>query len=274
MGAPCTPGLIDSPSVLETTLARRGRRWQAWLATMLLALAAGCSSAPIAGKPCECPTGYVCCGLSQTCMANEAQCRRCTPVRFASPIMITRDGAPHSNPDGGPDAVQFGTPPAWVSYTYPGSADDQATLTLTPDGNGFHVTATVMKAYAGVGLSYLGGNDGTECIDGTDLTGVKFDFDGDPGGHVLKLSVAADDDVSTMFDPRGICTGGTMCFGPSYNVHPVSGQNTVPFQLLDMGVPVSSLGSLSLLHLIKVQWELDPATNPSADFTISNVQLY
>jgi hypothetical protein len=268
MGAPCAPGLIDWLLVLETTLARPGRRWQAWLATILFALAAGCSSAPLAGKPCPCATGYKCCTASNMCVADDQQCPRCTPIKLMS-MSITHDGGPHPQPDGGPDAVQFGTPPEqWVSYTFQGSSDDQATLTMTPDGIGFHVTATAVTAYAGVGLSFLG----DDCIDGTDLTGVQFEFDGDLGGRRLKVSVVADDDVSTLFDMRGICTGGsTMCFGPTSLVDPTSGPHMVPFQGLAMGMPVDTL---SRQHIIKVQWQLDPAVIPTVDFTISNVQFY
>jgi len=184
--------------------------------------------------------------------------------------VITQDGGPHQQPDGGADAVQFGTAEEqWVSYAYPDSSSDQATLTMTPDGNGFHVTAAVTGAYAGVGLSFQSDN---ECIDGTGWTGIQFEFVGDTAGHVVRFIVMADDDVSHQNDNRGTCRGGSMsCYGPRTNVNPNIALNMVPFDSLSSGTN----DVLDRQHIIKVQWEVEAANTPSAaDFMISNVRFY
>jgi len=250
----------------------------AWLGALLFAWAAGCSSAPLAGKSCPCATGYTCCQPSNTCVADNQQCPRCTPIKLTS-MSITRDGAPHPQPDGGPDAVQFGADPEqWVSYTYQGTGQNVPTVAMTPDGNGFRVMASVdvsgggaTYAYAGAGVSFL---SKSECIDGTDLTGVEFEFACDVGqSKQLIVGVVADEDVSiTSGDLRGRCTGGmNTCFGQTVFVDATAGMHQVPFQSLTGGMPV---GNLSLDHIVDVQWQLPAVQIPSADFTISNVQFY
>jgi hypothetical protein len=159
-------------------------------------------------------------------------------------------------------------PEQWVSYTYESDGQPVPTLTMTPDGSGFHATASVVTGFAGVGLSFLS----DDCIDGTDLTGIRFDFDGDLAGRRLNVGVLAEDNVSTMYDGRGTCTGGrTMCFGPMSSISPTIGTNSVPFQSLTTGMPVPTL---STQRIINVQWELGAAQIADADFTISNVQFY
>jgi hypothetical protein len=271
MGAPRGQGLIDLASVQETTL---GRRWQAWLATVVLALAAGCTAAPLAGKPCGCATGYYCCDASNVCVTNLAtQCAappRCQPTKLMNPV-ITQDGGPDQSPDAGTDAVQFGvSTEQWGSYTYPVSSSDQAMLTMTPDGDGFRVTAIVTSAYAGVGLSFVS-VDG--CVDGTDYAGVQFEFNGTTAGHVVRFIVMANDDVFQQDDMRGTCTNGSnLCYGPWANVDPTMTPNKVAFDSLHSGFPDEVLDPQ---HIIKLQWEVqDNGTTSEADFTISNVQFY
>jgi len=282
MDAACVPALIDSPHVREGALAKSPRLWIGWLATTLFALAVGCTAAPLAGKPCPCATGYSCCGASMTCVTDAAQCSRprCTQVPLARPL-ITHDGALDPQPDGGPPAVLFGmsSDQQWVSYTYHGDGQAVPTLTMTPDGNGFHVTASLdvmadsgsLNNYAGVGLSFQSLSGG--CIDATGWTGVQFDFDGDLGEPSLMVGVVSDDDLGVMFDPRGICTGSrTMCFGPTGYTDTTIGTHPFEFQsLTNAGMPSAKLDQG---HIVNVQWQLPPVQIPVADFTISNVQFY
>jgi hypothetical protein len=264
-------------------LVRPGRPRQAWLATALLALAAGCSSsAPLAGKPCPCATehGYTCCDASNMCVTEIAQCAApppppCTSVKLMN-LVIMHDGGPHSG-DGGPDAIQFGSEPElWVSYPFEGEGQQVPTIELTPDGNGFRVMASIdltasdqLNLYAGAGVSFLSPN----CIDGSDLTGVQFEFAGDLGASQLFVGVVADEDVSTTTpDPRATCTGGkNKCFGPNHLVDATPGLHQVPFEILSGGMPVPKL---SIGHIVDVQWQLPAVQIPHADFTISNVQFY
>jgi hypothetical protein len=145
---------------------------------------------------------------------------------------------------------------------------------MLPEGNGVHVTASVVaiggvpSLYAGAGLSFLG----NDCIDASDLTGVRFQLDGDLAQHSLAVGVVSIDDVSTMYDPRGICTGGmTQCYGPTAPVTPSVDPISVTFGSLFSGLP--ALG-VDPRHIINVQWQLGSPTNTVADFTISNVQFY
>ena len=267
----------------EITLAQAGWRGQACLATALLALTAGCpSSAPLADKSCPCATdqGYHCCDASSMCVTNlVTQCMTpppppCTSVKLTNKV-ITHDGGPHFG-DGGVDSVQFGTEPeAWVSYTFASDRQKTPVVEMTPDGNGIRIMASIdvtasNPLYAGAGVSFLG----NDCVDGTDLTGVQFDFAGDLGASQLLVGVVADEDVSktTSDDPRGTCPGGTnMCFGPMAQVDAALGRYRVDFAMLTGGMPAPQL---SAGHIVDVQWQLPPVPIANADFTISNVQFY
>ncbi len=210
------------------------------------------------------------------CLTDAAQCVRplCASVKLTS-LAITQNGGPHPQADGGPDAVQFGTAPEqWVSYTYQGPGQQAPTVTMLPDGNGFHVTASVVaiggvpSLYAGAGLSFLG----NDCVDGSDLTGVEFQLDGDLAQHSLAVGVVSIDDVSTMYDPRGTCTGGmSKCYGPTAPVAPSVDPIQATFGSLVTGMPTDGLEPR---HIVNVQWQLGSPTNTVADFTISNVQFY
>jgi hypothetical protein len=281
MGAPCAPGLIDCPSVLEKTLARSRRRWQAWQAAMLLALAAGCSSAPLAGKSCPCAAGYTCCDASMTCLADIAQCVTPPPPpcssKRPSSLFVTGNGLPppsHDLSDAGLPELKFGAAPEqWVSYSFQGT-EPMPTVEATPDGNGIHVVATfeghVTSAlgYEGAGLSF----GGVDCIDGTALTGVQFDFDGDLGGRQLEVGITSSDDIDVKY-LHGTCTAGDMkCYGPTIPMDPTPGTNSVLFTALTTGgAPAATLDTS---RIVNVQWELHDAKNPIADFTITNVTFF
>jgi hypothetical protein len=268
MGVPCAPRLIDSPSVRETTLAQR---WQAWVATVLLALAAGCSSAPLAGKSCPCSAGYMCCSPSMTCVVDASEC--ICPSKPLANLLLTSGGTPIDGPDGGPPAVQFGVvPEQWVSYSFSGIGEPKPTLDGIPDGNGFHVTTNfaasvpdATQAFEGAGLSFQGDN---YCVDGRNLIGVQFDLDKDLGGNQLVVGVVSNDDVATVFDTRGTCTEGIKCYGTTASIPPVVGTNTVSFDQLSGG---TSQMPLNRGQIVKVQWQV--SAGAQVDFTISNVQF-
>jgi hypothetical protein len=272
MGASCAPSLIDSPGVRDTTLARPGGGWQAWLAAALLALAAGCSSAPLAGKSCPCATEQGVTNIVTQCMTPPPP--PCTSVTLTNTV-ITHDGGPHLGDGGAADSVQFGTEPeGWVSYTFQSDGQKIPVVEMTPDGNGIRIMASIdvtasNPLYAGAGVSFLG----NDCIDGTNLTGVRFEFAGGLGASQLLVGVIADEDVSKASgDARGTCTGDkNMCFGPMAHVDATPGMHWVDFEMLTGGNPVLKL---NVGHIIDVQWQLPPVPIANADFTISNVQFY
>jgi hypothetical protein len=251
----------------------------------LLALAVGCTAVPLAGKPCPCATdaGYFCCGTTMTCVADRAECPPPPPVVCASsPLdnpLLTYDGATvTAEADAGTDtAVMFGNAPErWVSYIYKGTAETQnPSLEVTPNGSGFHVHASFdafagdgTQAFQGAGLSFVPDPTRAPCIDGSDQTGVQFDFDGDVSQ--LLMGVVSIDDLSTMFS-RGTCTLGMMCFGPMASFMPMVGTNHVPFTDLRGGRPQPTI---DVRHIVNVQWQVPVAGKLTADFTISNVRFY
>ncbi len=269
MGARCAAGLIDSTRVLDETLARSPRLWKARLGTALLVLAAGCNApAPLAGKSCPCATGYFCCESSMTCESDVQKCA--CPTKPLGTQVITTGG---TSVDGGAGAaVIYGAgSDQWISYTYAGTGEPLPTLEATPDGTGFHVTATFNRfnggtqTFEGAGLSYLSDS----CLDGAPLSGLQFDFDGDLGGSQLTVGVVSNNNVSTDY-ARGTCTAGMMCYGPTAAFNPKIGTNPVPFGDL-IGGPTQTFDRG---HIVNVQWQVSAAAQLGADFTISNVQFY
>ena len=254
---------------------------------VLLALANGCTPAPIAGKPCPCAPAdvYVCCETLQTCMADLKQCppappTPCTSAKISSPI-VTGNGLPPptiDTTDAG--AIDTGSPPLkfgdepepWISYPFRGT-EPWPTVSVSDDGNGIHVVATfegvvdTAEAFAGAGLAFAGDH----CVDGTTLSGVQFDFDGDLGGRKLEVGVTSSEDLDSMYT-HGICTAGPMkCYGPSKPIDPMTGTNHVLFTELSAGLPS---GTLDTSRIVNVQWQVHDAQNPRAEFTITNVMFF
>ncbi len=285
MGVASVLGLIDCASVEVDTFGSAPGLWRTWAGVVLLALANGCTAAPIAGKPCPCVDGsqYTCCETTMKCLADAAACPPPPPaICESSPLnntTITYGGVTvPASPDAGTDtAVMFGAgAEQWVSYVYKGTAETRnPSLEVTSDGNGFHVQATfeafagdATQAFQGAGLSFVPDMTRTPCIDGSDQTGVQFDFDGNVSQ--LLMGVVSIDDLSTMFS-RGTCTLGMMCFGPMASFIPTIGTNRVPFNKLMGGLPQTTL---DVRHIVNVQWQVPAAGKPSVDFTISNVKFY
>ena len=190
--------------------------------------------------------------------------------------VITHDGGPHPG-DGGPERFSLGPgTEQWVSYTFEGDGQQVPTVEMTPDGNGFRVMASIdlsasdqLNEYAGAGVSFLN----SDCIDGTELTGVQFEFAGDAGASQISVGVLADEDISTTtMDPRATCTSGkNHVFGPNHYVDATLGVHRLSIEMLGGGMPVPKL---SVGHIVGVQWQLSGVQIPHADFTISNVQFY
>jgi hypothetical protein len=203
-----------------------------------------------------------------TCLNDVAQC---PPSPCASKpltnLLIT--GSADSTLSNG--QITFGdASEPWVSYTYAGQGEPLPTLDALADGTGFHVTETFAPVnggtltFAGVGLSFNG--DG--CIDGSNLTGLQFDFSGELGGSQLMVGVVSNNNVSAAY-PRGTCTAGIMCYGPTVAFNPVIGSNPVRLAYLG-GQPTLTFDPF---HIVNVQWQVSAGADLSAHFTISNVRF-
>lgn len=244
---------------------------------MLLAVSVGCTAAPLAGKPCPCDTtsGYTCCETTMTCSTDPAECppAPCASKPLANPVITSGGMTVPADPDAGTDtAVLFGTPPEqWVSYVYAGTVENNPTLTGTLDGNGFQVHATFAsfvddgtQAFEGIGVTFLGDT----CIDGSQLMGMRFDYDGDL--IPLLVGVISVGDVSAKYS-HGICPLGTKCYGPGASFIPKLGTNPVLLSKLSGGMPQLKL---DVGHIVNVQWQIPAPAKLSVDFTIRNVQFY
>jgi hypothetical protein len=280
MGAASVPGLIESSPVGVETFGGARRQWKVWLGSLLLALAIGCTAAPLAGKPCPCAiaSGYTCCETLQTCVTDIKQCppAPCLSAKNSSPI-VTGNGLPPpilEPTDAGKTQLKFGAQPEqWVSYIFAGTPEPDPMVSASTDGNGIEVDVSfndlvnTANAFAGAGLTFVGDH----CVDGTALDGVKFDFDGDLGGRQLEVGVGSSEDVDAKY-PHGTCTAGDMkCYGPTVPINPMTGRNTVWFTDLNNGTPA---GTLDTSRIVNVQWQVHAAQSPTAHFTITNVTFF
>ncbi|HUL98998.1 MAG TPA: hypothetical protein VLU24_06195 [Mycobacterium sp.] len=174
-------------------------------------------------------------------------------------------------------ALTFGAGSAqWGSYVYAAPGQPSPVATATADGNGIEIVDSFSPAdgggnYAGVGLYFMG----TNCLDASTYTGIKFDFAGDLGGCALALGSASSADLDRVLNVgRGTCSAGaTGCYGPSAAVTPGTTTVMVPFNTLAGGMPV---GALDPANVVTVQWQLAPPASGTcaAHFTVSNVAFY
>ena len=279
---------------------RGGYSSGAGLWPLLFAIAAppGCTPAPLEGKACDqaadpaagglCAAGYVCCRSIDRCLKPGESCP-CSAIRMDDPI-ITTSGHPlvgEADPTEIARQLRFDAPSGqWVSYAF--LSDERTPVTdnvisdVTPDGSGFHVHASFVSAtstpllFEGFGLTYRVPDI---CIDGGGYTGVQFDFSGDLGGRTLITSVTSADDVSITKDARrGTCTYDfRLCYGPT---HPSPETATPITDAIPIAVTFDSLVGgmphmgLDASRIVNVQWQLNAATNPVADFTIRNLKFY
>ena len=249
------------------------------LCGVTLAPLAGCAPAPLAGKPCDCATGFTCCASTMRCIAAGERCP-CSSVTLDSPVITTR-GSPlpaDLPPDAAaPAQLVFDAPAGqWVSYTFAGTGEPLPSAYVTAEGDGFRIDAGFAEAvaspnaYEGFGLNFRT----ISCVDGSRYTGLQFEFEGDLGGRVLIVGATSADSVTVTDDvARGACVGArSSCYGPSVsvpgtNLSPVQ----VPFAQLSGGMPNDTLDTSKI---VDVQWQLGAAMNPRATFTIRNVAFY
>lgn len=205
----------------------------------------------------------------------------CTPTTLTSQA-LTGDGKMSGN------TVSFGSGSnQWGSFTYAAPGQSMPMTTVTSDGSGMEVSASLTPPlsggndYVGFGLYY----SSTSCVDGAAYTGVRFDIAGDLGTCSLALAIDFSADVSTKDDSaRGGCQG-TACYGPSADVTASVRAATaaaptirVPFSMLTGGMPVAALDVHSI---VSVRWQLvsplgtaDGGGGCSANLTVTNAAFY
>lgn len=225
----------------------------------------------------------MCDDASQICFPKATK-SACSSIHLASPAVTTLGRLAADDPlvsGTTPGELIFGAPfQRWFSYSY-AAADQTAPVALvTADGDGFEVTADFTASVAGsntfegFGLAF----EGPSCIDGSAYTGVQFDFSGDLGGRLLTVIVTAAENVTMQNDPtRGTCTGGAAnCYGPSLSTNSIldtTNPKQIPFSMLTGGKPDNE-AVLDPTSIVSVQWQLEVAANPHAQFTIKNVTFY
>jgi hypothetical protein len=196
----------------------------------------------------------------------------CPSEQQQAPITVSGTGSAGS--------LAYGPPSdRWGSYVYAATGQPMVMPTVTADGDGFTLSATLVSPspadqnYVGFGLYY----NSSRCIDASEYTGVQFDVSGDLGTCALAVSAQFSADLSTTDDAvRGSCdsTAGA-CYPPSAAV---SSTGTVHVAFADMtgGAPASVVDKTSISSL---NWQLTVPPNSTAagctaNFSIENVSFY
>ncbi len=195
----------------------------------------------------------------------------CAEVQLMTPDVTTHGSASGSTLTFGPAGS------TWVSFSYAGDSQTAPSTTLTPDGNGFELSASLKPPlsgnnYAGFGMYFNSGS----CLDASQKTGIQFTLAGDLGSCSLHYLLLFARDLSHSDDPgRGYCQDtDAVCHGPSVLVAPSANAIQIPFSSLDNGAPVAALDPR---NLVTMQWELsasDTAAGCNANVTVQNVSFY
>lgn len=185
------------------------------------------------------------------------------------------------------DSLFFGSPPyQWQSYTYGSNGQTAPTIAVTPDGNGLAIAGTfvspISQNWMGSGLYF----NGTNCIDGSTYTGVRFDFSGDLGGCTLAVGANFSGDSTSADAPgRGSCpfSQDSNCYPPMAVATPPAALDASPAGTTTFKIPFTSMASGSPTPrvdpstILTVQWQLNALSGGpgcSANFTVENVAFY
>jgi hypothetical protein len=195
----------------------------------------------------------------------------CPQVMLTSSAVTTTGRATGDNLTFGPDDS------AWASFSYVGPGEATPTIAVTPDGNGFEMSATLAPPlasnnYSGFGLYFNSGS----CLDASDRTGIQLDLSGDLGTCSLRYILLFSKDLSHIDDPvRGDCPNDdSVCLGPFVPLTLGASTIRIPFTSLTGGAPIATVDPTSLVIM---QWQIsasDAAAGCTADFTVKNVSFY
>jgi hypothetical protein len=196
----------------------------------------------------------------------------CPSEQQQAPITVSGTGSAGS--------LSYGPPSdRWGSYLYAATGQPMVMPSVTADGNGFTLSASLVSPspadqnYVGFGLYYNSGR----CIDASEYTGIQFDLSGDLGTCALAVSAQFSADLSTTDDAvRGSCnsTAGA-CYPPSAAVSTI-GTVKVAFADMTGGAPASIVDKTSISSLAWQLTVLPDSTAPgcTANFRIENVSFY
>jgi hypothetical protein len=177
-------------------------------------------------------------------------------------------------------AVDGGTSiPIGGTFAYPQTGGP----TITIENGGMHVVATstsmAMAQYWGVGIYFNGNDTGTNCVDATQYTGIKFDISGTIGGTMCSGQYAANDSAhsdSTSGNPPDPKAGGPAgSYAPQAPLTVTTAVATVmmPFTTPVGGSPATAIDKSKLTG---VQWQFTTAASGTCmvDIIIDNVAFY
>jgi hypothetical protein len=198
----------------------------------------------------------------------------CPSVTLPMPLVTTGGRVSGS-------ALAFGSAgDTWGTYTYGGTGEPAPTSTLTSDGNGIQVAASLTSPdasndFAGMGIYY----NAPSCADVSSYTGVTFDLSGNLGACSLVLGAQSSADLSVTDDPnRGTCpASASACYGGTARIAPGDGPVRVPFSALTGGMPTDGVDPTTLVTLY---WQVSAplgsadAGGCTATFTVGNLAFY
>jgi hypothetical protein len=169
------------------------------------------------------------------------------------------------------------------TYTYasPSGLDGPG---ATIENGALHITAMTMgqadTQYWGVGIYFNGNPSGTDCIDATVFTGVRFDVSGTIAGTGCTAQYSTNDSAHTSnaVDLKG--SGDSTSYAPQATLMVSSTVTTVMFPFNGTGAPTGGSPPIAVdkARLTGVQWQF---TTPMGlenscvvDITIDNVRFF
>ena len=166
------------------------------------------------------------------------------------------------------------------SYGYPAGSGPRYTVV----NGAWHITATTVAMaspqYWVVGIYFNGNAAGTDCIDATAFTGVKFDIAGSITGTGCSAQYATADSahLDNAMDPKG--TGDATNYAPQAALNVVATAQTIMMPFNGAAGPSGGSPAVGVdkSKLTGVQWQFTTAaggtSNCLVDITIDNVQFY
>jgi hypothetical protein len=200
-------------------------------------------------------------GVALGCPASD-------PPPAPAPII-----ADFGSTDGGSPVIPIGG-----TFTYGSPAP-----TAAVESGAWHITltapGTASAQYLGVGIYFNGNSAGTDCIDGTPYTGIKFDVSASSmisgTGCTAQFSTNDSAHSNNATDPKG--AGDSSSYAPQAAFTIPSGGGTVmiPFTGPTGGSPATPLDKTKLTG---VQWQFTVAAgttnNCAVDITLDNISFY
>jgi len=174
--------------------------------------------------------------------------------------------------------------PIGGTFTYH-SPDAAVAPTATVTNGGWHITLNAPgmtdPQYIGVGLYFNGNANGTDCIDATQYTGVKFDVSGSIAGTGCTAQYSTNDSAHSAVSATDPKAGGPAgSYAPQAALTVTSAVATVMMPFTGAGAPAggSPATGIDKAKLTGVQWQFTVAGGAAnacmVDLVIDNVSFY